>query len=118
MYRFPFMTPVVLSSVPSVQTPVAKRWSGPSVRNAMSAVASLSVEAGLNVSFSDCAETTLPSSISIRTPCRPYSGLAFSGDGDGDGEGDAVGTCARTLVPTPIVTRVKRISLLHIKFII
>src|ERR1041385_1000112 len=113
MYRFPFKTPVGLSSTPSVQTPVAKRWSGPSVRKATSAVASLSVEAGLNSSFSDCAETTLPSSVSINTPCRPYNGLAFSGDGEGEGDGDATGTCAATLVQRPIVRNVKKISLFN-----
>src|SRR6185369_17498877 len=112
MYKFPFKTPVVLSSTPSVQTPVAKRCSGPSVRNATSAVASLSVEAGLNCSNSFCDETTLPSSVSIRTPCTPYSGLAFSGDGDGEGDGvgDGCGTCANTLVQHPTVSRVKRPS--------
>src|SRR6185503_14352094 len=121
MYRFPFSTPVVLSSTPSVQTPVAKRCSGPSVRKAMSAVASLSVEAGLNCSYSFCAETTLPSRVSINTPCSPYSGLAFSGEGEGDGGGDGCGTCANTLVQHPAVSRIKSVSLFNpclIEFII
>src|ERR1051325_2531980 len=113
MYRFPFRTPVVLSSVPSLQTPVAKRCSGPSVRKAMSAVASLSVEAGLNCSYSFCEETTLPSTVSTNTPCSPYNGLAFSGDGEGVGDGDATGTCAELLELSTSVTRIKRISLFN-----
>src|SRR6185369_967157 len=121
MYRFPFKTPVALSSTPSVQMPVAKRCSGPSVRKATSAVASLSVDAGLNCSYSFCDETTLPSSVSINTPCSPYSGLAFSGDGEGDGVGDGCGTCANTLVQNPTVRTIKRSSLFNpwlIQFII
>src|ERR1043166_5118109 len=120
---FPFKIPVVLSSTPSVQTPVAKRWSGPSVRNATSAVASLSVEAGLNGSFSDWAETTLPSSVSINTPWSPYNGRAFSGDGEdaGDGDGDGAGTCAGIAAQYPSVRRIKMMSLFNpyrIEFII
>src|SRR6185436_5307722 len=92
------MTPVALSSTPSVHTPVAKRCSGPSVRNATSAVASFIVDAGLNGSLSFCAETTLPSRVSMSTPCRPYSGRAVS-DGEAWGEGLGAGSWPNAFEP-------------------
>src|ERR1043165_3074362 len=98
------MTPVALSSKPSVHTPVAKRCSGPSVRNATRAVASFIVDAGLNGSLSFCAETTLPSRDSMSTPCTPYSGRAVSaaaGVGEGWGEGLGERSWANTFEPAP-----------------
>ena len=53
---------MVLSSTPSVQTPVAKRCSGPSVRKATSAVASFSVRCGIELFVLSSA---------TRQPCRP-----------------------------------------------
>ena len=102
---------MVLSIVPSVQTPVAKRCDGPKVCSATKAVASFSVDAGLNCSFSAWLDTTLPSSVSTSTPCNPYSGRAASaasaGDGDGDGNsgGDGDGVC-----PTAVAQSANKIT--------